>query len=325
MSTLAGTHAEATQRARAALSDGLEKEVAELRRLRTGRRVFELALFALLWAAGAAVGLWGLGLDGPIAWAARGVGILVAAVALNAMYLLSHEGHHGLLFRGARANHVASFLLCAPLLHGPTAYRVLHEQHHWHLGGPGDPDEYRNYARSRRSVWALHWTRLLLGTWLYVELIPIVGYRRAGAEDRRRILAEYAFLVPIYVALFLLVPIGVLLQAWLLPGLLVCYFSALRALAQHALTDPADPLTASRTVKCGPLASFLLLHENHHAEHHLFPEIPSYHLPRLRALLRPRMHVAVEDESYTRFLLRFVWRSLKGDDRVLGLTREVAT
>lgn len=321
---MAGTHAEATQRARAALTAGLEREVAELRRLRPGRRVFEIALFALLWGAGIGLGLWGLSMDGGTAasWLARGAGILAAAVALNALYLLSHEGHHGLLFRGPRANHAASFLLCAPLLHGPTAYRVLHEQHHWHLGGPGDPDEYRNYARNRRSLWALHWTRLLLGTWLYVELIPLVGYRRAGAADRRRILAEYALLVPLHVAVFLLVPIGVLLQVWLLPGLLVCYFSALRALAQHALTDPADPRTASRSVRCGPVAGFLLLHENYHAEHHLFPEVPSYHLPRLRALLRPRMGVAVEDASYTRFLLGFVWRSLKGDDSVLGLTRE---
>lgn len=310
----------ATREARERLVRGIEHEVAALRSLRPARRLAEIALFVGLWGLATLAGLAGLATEGPLAWALRG-GILLAAVALNAMYLLSHEGHHHLLFRGHLANRLASILLCAPLLHGPTAYRVLHEQHHRHLGGPGDPDEYRNYTRSKRKLWALHWVRLLLGTWLYVELIPLVGWRRAGAQDRRRILAEYALLVPLYAAVFWLVPIGVLLQVWLLPGLLVCYFSAIRALAQHALADPDDPLTASRSIQCGPVVSFLLLNENYHLEHHLFPEVPSYHLPRLRALLRPRMPVAVEGASYTRFLLGFVWRSLKGDDRVLGLTR----
>ena len=228
-------HGPATMEARATLSRGIEREIAALRVLRPARRVGELALFVALWAVGIALGLAGLApAAGAAEWPLRLAGIAVAAVALNAMYLLSHEGHHQLLFRSPRANRLASLALCAPLLHGPTAYRVLHEQHHWHLGGPGDPDEYRNYASSKRSLWALHWTRLLLGTWLYVELIPLVGYRRASAEDRRRILAEYAALVVAWAAVFLLVPIGILLQVWLLPGLLVCYFSAIRALAQHA-------------------------------------------------------------------------------------------
>ena len=36
----------------------------------------------------------------------------------------------------------------------------------------------------------------------------------------------------------------VLLQTWLIPGVLVGYISAVRALAQHALTEPDDPLLA---------------------------------------------------------------------------------
>lgn len=316
--------AEATRRARETLSQGIGAELAALRVLRAPRRLAEIAFFVGLWAAGIALGLWGLAHAGPAAWAARVASVAASAVALNALYLLAHEGHHALLFRGRAANHLASLLLCAPLLHGPTAYRVLHEQHHWHLGGPGDPDEYRNYTTSRRSLWALHWTRLLFGTWIYIELIPIVGFRRAGAQDRRRILAEYALLLPAWFALFVLVPLPILLQVWLLPGLFVCYFSAIRALAQHALAEPADPLLASRSVHSGRVVSFLLLNENYHLEHHLFPEVPSYALPRLRALLAPRLPRAVEAGSYTRFLLGFLARSLRGDDSVLGLREKEA-
>ena len=312
------TQAEATRRAREELSAALGPGLAPLRCLRAPRRLGEIAFFAALWGAGIALGLSGLALHGPLAGALRLGGIALSAVALNAFYLLSHEGHHHLLFRRPGANHLANVLLCMPLLHAPTAYRVLHDRHHWHLGGPGDPDEYRNYTSDRRLLWAMHWMRLTLGTLVYMPLIPVVAWRRAAPEDRRRIAFEYAGMAFVWVLVFAFVPLRILLQTWLLPGVAVGYFSAVRALAQHALTGD-EPLLASRSVQSGRLVSFLLLNENLHLEHHLFPEIPSYNLPRLRALLRPRLPRAVEGASYTRFLAGFVARSLRGDDSVMGL------
>jgi fatty acid desaturase len=67
--------------------------------------------------------------------------------------------------------------------------------------------------------------------------------------------------------------------------------------------------------------SFLLLNENYHLEHHLFPEVPSYSLPQLRAILRPRLPRSVEAISYTRFLANFVGRFLRGDESPLGVQR----
>jgi len=314
------TQAEATRRAREGLAVALGTELAPLRQLYARRRLGEIALFAGLWGAGIALGLGGLTVHGPLAGALRLGGIGLAAVALNAFYLLSHEGHHLLLFRRPALNHAANVLLCVPLLHSPTAYRVLHERHHWHLGGPGDPDEYRNYTSDRRLIWALHWVRLTMGTLVYMPLIPVVAWRRAGSADRWRIFAEYAGMACVWVPVFALLPLRALLQTWLLPGIAVGYFSAVRALAQHALTGD-EPLLASRSVESGRLVSFLLLNENLHLEHHLFPEVPSYHLPRLRALLRPHLPRVVEGASYTRFLAGFVRRSLRGDDSVMGLVR----
>ncbi len=314
-------HMDATLRARQRLTRGIETQIAGLRRHRLSRRLREIAFFAALWAAGIAIGLIGLEGTGALAWALRLGGILVSAAALNAFYLLSHEGHHHLLFRGPIANHAANIALCVPLLHSPSAYRVLHELHHRYLGGPGDPDEYRNYTDDARLRWALQWVRLTLGTLVYMPLIPVVAWRRAGGADRRRIGLEYAAMIAIWVPIFVVVPIRVLLQTWLVPGVVVGYVSAVRALAQHALTHSPDPLLASRSVQSNPVVSFLLLNENYHLEHHLFPEVPSYHLPRLRALLRGRLPHTVEARSYTRFLAGFVSRFLRGDDSMLGLQR----
>jgi fatty acid desaturase len=310
-----------TLRARHALSNGLEAEMTELRRLRPARRLAECGLFAALWAAAIVIGIVGLEIAGPTAWLLRLIGIGAGAAALNAFYLLSHEGHHHLLFFRRAANHAANIALCVPLLHSPSAYRVLHEFHHRHLGGPGDPDEYSNYTDDPRLRWALQWVRLTMGTLVYMPLIPLVSWRRAERKDRWWIALEYAAMATLWVPVFMLVPVRVLLQVWLIPGIVVGYISAVRALAQHALTEARDPLLASRSVRSNPVVSFFLLNENYHLEHHLFPEIPSYNLPRLRALIRARLPHTVEAESYTRFLAGFVVRFFRGDESPLGIRR----
>jgi fatty acid desaturase len=249
-------------------------------------------------------------------------GIAAAAAALNAFYLLSHEGHHHLLFRRHAINHGANVALCLPLLHSPTAYRVLHELHHRFLGGPGDPDEYRNYTGDPRLRWALQWIRLTMGTLVYMPLIPVVAWRRANGHDRWRIAGEYAGMLAVWVAIFAWIPLQVLLQVWLIPGVLVGYISAVRALAQHALTHAGDPLLASRSVRSNPVVSFFLLNENYHLEHHLFPEVPSYNLPRLRALISSRVPHSIEAPSYSRFLAGFVARCMRGDESVMGFRRQ---
>jgi fatty acid desaturase len=309
----------ATLDARRMLSSGIEAQMVTLRQLHAGRRLAEIAFFALVWIASGWLGIAAMSTAGWPGWIGRLVAIAAGAAALNAFYLLSHEGHHHLLFRGGIANHATNILLCVPLLHSPSAYRVLHELHHRFLGGPGDPDEYRNYTDSARARWMLQWVRLTIGTLVYMPLIPVVAWRRADGAARRRIALEYGGMTVVWVAIFAAVPLQVLLQVWLIPGVVVGYISAVRALAQHALTDAGDPLLASRSVRSNRVVSFLLLHENYHLEHHLFPEVPSYNLPLLHRLLRPRLPRAVDAPSYSRFLTGFIGRSLHGDESPMDL------
>ena len=301
-----------TREARQMLAHGLDAEMSELRRLRPSRRAAEIAFFSTLWIVGIALGL-------PGSWPLRIAGIAASAAALNAFYLLSHEGHHNVLFAQPRLNYVVNLALCIPLLHSPSGYRVLHELHHKFLGGRGDPDEYRNYTDNPRFRWALQFVRLTMGTLVYMPMIPIVAWRRADRADRIRLLLECALIACVLTPVFVGVPVRTLLQVWLIPGVIVGYISAVRALAQHALTESDDPLLASRTVHSNRIVAFLLLNENYHLEHHLFPEVPSYNLPRLRELLSARLPRSVEAPSYTRFLAGFIVRFLHGDESLMGL------
>ena len=81
---------------------------------------------------------------------------------------------------------------------------------------------------------------------------------------------------------------------WLLPMLTVLQpILRLRAICEHgATTDFSSPLTAARTNRTWGSAANLLgrwalfpHHVNYHLEHHLYPAVPHYHLPRLHRLL----------------------------------------
>jgi fatty acid desaturase len=70
----------------------------------------------------------------------------------------------------------------------------------------------------------------------------------------------------------------------------------LRAILEHgAVDDLSSPLTAARTNRTwgrplNLLARAVLFphHVNYHLEHHLYPAVPHYHLPRLHRLLSER-------------------------------------
>jgi fatty acid desaturase len=81
---------------------------------------------------------------------------------------------------------------------------------------------------------------------------------------------------------------------WMLPLLTVLQpILRLRAIMEHGgVTDLSSPLTAARSNRTtGGVANVMgraLLfphHVNYHLEHHLYPAVPHYHLPRLHRLL----------------------------------------
>lgn len=304
-----------TLRIRRRLARDASGEFAAVRRFDGRKRAIELAVFLSL----AAAGFW-------ISIHARSVasapllvaGILVTAVALNTFPLLLHEGMHGLLFASRRWNWIASVLLGSTFLMSFSAYRVLHLRHHRYLGDPRDPDDYHNYARSPLVVWCLHFVRLVFGPLLYLGLIPVLALKHGAPAERKRICIEYALLASIYSVLLRTFSSRDLFVVWIVPLLLMGALTAIRGFTQHGITDASDPYLASRTMLPGPLVGFFLLHENYHLEHHLFPEVPSYHLPALHALIWPRLPRAVSGTSYLAFLGAFLKATPRMDETPIG-------
>lgn len=298
-----------TPEARSMVAAGLEGQLAPLRQLRLGARLAELGVFVALWAFGSALSLASLhaGWLGAARYGSALVGVAISAIALNAFVLLLHEGMHYTLFSSRAANRWMSVLFGIPLLISFTAYQVMHLRHHQFLGDSRDPDDYENYTRDPEKLWRMHYGRLLFGAFLYLLLIPVLAWKHGSRTDRCRLLSEYILLAVAWITVVLIVPGEALAWCWGLPVILVGYMTNVRGFTQHGITDAHDPFLASRTVRPHRCVEFCLLNENYHLEHHLFPEVPSYHLPQLHQLIEPRLPRRVAARSYLGFLCRF-WR-----------------
>jgi fatty acid desaturase len=308
--------------ARASITHGLEAELAALRPPRLSTRLGELAMFVSIWAVGGWMVMRGLASTSRLMeWALGIVGTLVVALALHAIALLLHDGVHHTLLRNRVANRWLAVALGACALMSASAYQAMHERHHIFLGDERDPDDYHNYSGDRRVIWAMHYLRLLFGSFLYIALIPVMVARRASRSERRRVMQEYALLGVIYALLWTFVPHGALVHAWLIPIIPAGIMFNIRSLAAHGITDPSDPFLASRSIDAHPLVAFFFRNENYHLEHHLFPEIPSYNLKAVHRMVYPRMPHAATSPSYLGFLRAFVRQSLRLDESPIGVTK----
>jgi len=310
-----------TLRARAELARKLEPNLAPLTAHDWRKRAVEFTCFFTL----GAFGFW-LTVTSYFRsrWVFVTIGIAATALALNAFVLLMHDGMHDTLFRSRRWNRFGSVLLGSTFLMSFSAYRVLHSRHHKFLGDPRDPDDYHNYLRRPALVWTLHFVRLSVGSLLYLVAIPVLALKFGSDAQRRRILAEYAILLAAYLVLLRFVPATILLLSWFIPLLVVGSLTAIRGFTQHGITDATDPYIASRTILPHPIVGFFLLHENYHLEHHLFPEVPSYHLPRLHEMVWPQLPRAVSGRSYLGFLVKFLRATPRLDESPIGLETPAA-
>ena len=62
---------------------------------------------------------------------------------------------------------------------------------------------------------------------------------------------------------------------------------ALNRLGQHYAIDPSDPAKWGSILKPSRFWDFWYLSSAYHLEHHYFPGVPFYHLPRVQRALLP--------------------------------------
>lgn len=307
----------------AELPEPLKADIRALHQRRLAPNVLAAAAFAGLWAAAAVLVL------STSALLPRLAGWYVIGCVIQAFGILMHEGVHGILGAGRRRNRWFGFLCGLPPMLSVTAYRAVHLPHHKHERTGRDPDELENITTDPRGLSLLFVVVLLAGV-LFVspKYGPMAALREKG-QVGRDIAVEYALILAVIAAAFIIFsPVAVLL-VWMIPAACASLLTNVRTLAEHALTLRIDRLTATRTVVSNRAVAALMCNLNYHTAHHLYPAVPWYNLPRLHRLLESDFRAAGVQiyRSYTRFLAElavFIVRAFGRDGRALPLLLPVA-
>jgi fatty acid desaturase len=218
---------------------------------------------------------------------------LVSGFALFNFTVLLHEVVHRAV--GERTSggvhRLLGILYAVPSGISATQFTRWHLDHHAGLGSDED-DPKRHYLSPKINA---RWLKLLYFT---PALFPIYfrAARREAAtyepELRKRINLERNLTILFHLTLAAIV---VYFFGWLVAwkAYLLPYFFffpmafALNRIGQHYDIDPDDPMKWSTLVRGSWFWDVVYLCSNYHLEHHYFPGVPLYNLPRLQRLLMP--------------------------------------
>lgn len=218
---------------------------------------------------------------------------IIAGFAVFNGTVLLHEVVHRAVIAGSSDGvyRFLGLLYAVPSGISSSQFTRWHLDHHANLGSD-ERDPKRHWLSPKRNA---RWLKLLYFT---PALFPI--YFRAAASEtssyepelRRRIARERLGSVGFHLSLFALtVWLGGWAIAWKLYIVPVFFIFpiafALNRLGQHYNIDPADPAEWSTLVKSSWFWNATFLFSNFHLEHHYFPSVPFYNLPRLQKLLLP--------------------------------------
>jgi fatty acid desaturase len=235
---------------------------------------------------------------------------VLAGQAVHLMGWIGHEGFHLTLHNNRHASTaIGLFFSSMTVLFFQSGMAMDHWTHHRYANTDKDPDlkllgHYQGF-----------WSRLLLqrarANRLYFKRALALALNRPLAEDLRHINLPFALPVfrrlaianfalaglwlIVYLAIDHVLP-GMFWILFLVPALFGAWLSGLRSFVEHNHTE-AGLLRDSRS-RVSPLFTFLEYGGNYHLEHHLYPAVPQWRLPKLhRYLVSQGLYQQLEDPS----------------------------
>lgn len=224
--------------------------------------------------------------------------VLVIGTRQLGLFILMHDGAHGLLHPNRRINDAVARWLCSSSL---GEYRPYHLQHHRYVQQAEDPDLGLSapFPIARASL-KRKLLRDLSGQTFYKQRIaPLLAASVKASPLQRQsqeLVRGWRFVIGNALGFAVFAAAGfwwVWLTMWLLPmATWLPLVTRIRNIAEHALVgrNQADPLRQARTTHAGFVERALLAPYwvNYHLEHHLFTQVPCWKLPKAHALLQQR-------------------------------------
>ena len=241
---------------------------------------------------------------------------------MHAIAILMHDAsHHRFLKNRRLSDLITNVSTMYPLFSTVEIYRYNHSRHHRHLNTEEDPDWFAKigkreftFPKTKREfiLTLLSYFLLVQGVRDAIWLAKRLGAPKEGQQitwqQKWSRLTFYAVLVA---ALTILGWWPHFLMYWVVPYLSTfLMFQYIRSVAEHFGELEYDHLlNATRTVKATLFEKLLFAphHVSYHLEHHLYPGVPFYNLPKLHRLLmqdqafKDRAHLT---DGYLRGLMK---------------------
>jgi fatty acid desaturase len=273
---------------RAELGGALSREdMRELHQKSAPRHLLVAARqFAILGAA-----TWGLiRFESPLIWAPL---VLIQGFTVFNFTVLLHEVvHHNVFDRRRKlAERVLGFLYAIPSGISASQFTRWHLDHHAELGSDQDDPKRAHLSPKVNARWykLLYCTPALFPIYFRAARLEASTYppelqQRIGRERNISIVAHLLAIA----ALWFFFGAGAAVRTSIIPVFFVFPLAfTLNRLGQHYDIDPDDPAKWGTLMKGHWFWDFVFLNSNYHLEHHYFPGVPFYRLPRLQRALLP--------------------------------------
>ncbi len=212
--------------------------------------------------------------------------LFILGTRQHALALLGHEAiHRNISSQKLLNNTLGSLLASLPLFQTLNLFKKFHLDHHAYIQSPKDPEiHFRANTPGRWSMPLTQAKRLRLFLvdmtgvgYLESRHVLYMAFKKLSAKD---------FLIPavFWITLtyiFIQMNLGWIPLYWTI-AFVTSYWAMFRqrALTEHLGTD------GTHLLKANYLQRFLYLPHNtwYHFEHHLYPNVPCWNLPRVRAV-----------------------------------------
>jgi fatty acid desaturase len=263
------------------------EEMRELHRKRPARHLAVAARqFAIL-----AVSTWALiRFDNPLVWVPLAV---VQGFTVFNFTILLHEAVHHTIFERRRPTfeRALGLLYAVPSGISASQFTRWHLDHHAELGSEED-DPKRHHLSPKINA---RWYKLLYCTPALFPIYFRAARRESSTYDpalQRAIASERRLSILFHLLAIALVRYAFGFEAALRTNIIPVFFVfpiafTLNRLGQHYDIDPADPAKWGTLMKGSWFWDFVYLNSNYHLEHHYFPGVPFYNLPRVQRALAP--------------------------------------
>lgn len=246
--------------------------------------------------------------------------VLFIGARIHGMMMLMHDGSHYRLFGNRTLNDIVTELLLGwPFFVTMQRYRAFHFLHHHHLGQERDGNRVLYLTHTPNGQITTDWIfpktassflffllkRLIAGPLLVLYILWInlseTYYVLTGQPTQAWLIGRYrkppSKLYVILQAFFILAGLAILAYwrlwwgfflFWIVPWSWHVVLEQIRISSEHFAIENSHPFYCqTRSIQATWFEKLFYLPNNgtYHLEHHMYPSVPFYRLPKLHALL----------------------------------------